>query len=257
MSRLIKVSDYIVNFYIKNNINKCFVVTGGGAMHLNDSLGHSEQIECIYNHHEQACSIAAEGYTRISGTPALVCVTSGPGSTNAVTGVLGAWLDSIPMIVLSGQMSLNTTLASTPLPLRQLGFQEFNIIDSVTCMTKYAVMITDPKYIAYHLEKSLYLAKNGRKGPVWLDIPLDIQSTMINEEELIHYDFLSDQYNIVEEQFNPKILDHILNKINNAKKPVILAGYGVRMSDSYNEFLETVSHLKIPVVTEWNSNDLI
>lgn len=257
MSKLIKVSDYIVNFYIKNNINKCFVVTGGGAMHLNDSLGHNKQIECIYNHHEQACSMAAEGYTRISGTPALVCITSGPGSTNAMTGVLGAWLDSIPMIVLSGQMSLNTTLTSTPLPLRQLGFQEFNIIDSVTCMTKYAAMITDPKYIAYHLEKSLYLAENGRKGPVWLDIPLDIQSAMLNEEELIHYDFPSDQYNIIEEQFNPKTLDYILNKINNAKKPVILAGYGVRMSDSYNEFLETVSHLKIPVVTEWNSNDLI
>jgi len=256
MNKTIKVSDYIVNFFIKHNINKCFVVTGGGAMHMNDSFGHNDQIECIYNHHEQACAMAAEGYARVSGKPGLVCVTSGPGSTNAVTGVLGAWLDSVPMIVLSGQMNLNTTLHSTPLPLRQLGFQEFNIIDSVKCMTKYAVMITDPKYIAYHLEKSIHLAQSGRKGPVWLDIPLDIQSAMVNEDELVHFNFVSEQAG-VPDAISDEVLTHIFDKLNNAKKPVILAGYGIRMSDSYDDFLETVFRLKIPVVTEWNSNDLI
>ena len=254
---MIKVSEYITNFFSAQGVDKCFVVTGGGAMHLNDSLGHSTTIDCIYNHHEQACAMAAEGYTRVSGKPALVCVTSGPGSTNVVTGVLGAWLDSIPMIVLSGQMTFNTTIKSTPIPLRQLGFQEFNIVDSVDSMTKYAVMLTDPKYIAYHLEKAYYLATSGRRGPVWLDIPLDVQSAMVDENELIHYNIASEQLQTTQKTIDSATLGHIMDKLNNAKKPVILAGYGVRMSDSYDTFLQVVDKLKIPVVTEWNSNDLI
>ena len=251
---MIKVSDYIVNFLIKNGVNKCFTVTGGGAMYLNDSFGYNQNIQCIYNHHEQACSMAAEGYTKISGKPAVVCVTSGPGTTNAVTGVLGAWLDSIPMIVLSGQMQYNTTIKSTPLPLRQLGFQEFNIIDSIKCMTKYSEMITDPNYIAYHLEKAFHLANSGRKGPVWLDIPLNVQSAIVDEDNLVHYEFESEKDN---KFIDTKIIAHVIDKIKEAKKPVILAGYEVRMTNSHNEFLKFISSLKIPVVTEWNSNDLI
>lgn len=249
-----KVSDYIANFFIKNDVTKCFTVTGGGAMHLNDSFGHNPEFECIYNHHEQACSMAAEGYTRISGKPAIVCVTSGPGTTNAVTGVLGSWLDSLPMIVISGQMQYNTTIKSTPLPLRQLGFQEFNIIDSVSCMTKYAEMIIDPNYIAYHLEKALHLSQTGRKGPVWLDIPLNVQSVLIDEDNLIHYNFESD---IKEKFVDSNVISEILEKINISKKPVILAGHEIRMSDAYQDFLNLVDNLKIPVLTEWNSNDLI
>lgn len=251
---MIKVSDYIVKFFIKNGINKCFTVTGGGAMHLNDSFGHHPDFECIYNHHEQACSMAAEGYTRISGKPAIVCVTSGPGTTNAMTGVLGAWLDSLPMIVISGQMPFNTTIKSNPLPLRQLGFQEFNIIDSVKCMTKYSEMITDSNYIAYHLEKALFDSQCGRKGPVWLDIPLNIQSAIIDEDNLVHFEFISE---VSTHTISSDCILHILNKINNSKKPVILAGHEIRMSNSYQEFLDLVSALKIPVVTEWNSCDLI
>lgn len=251
---MIKVSDYIANFLVEHNINVCFTVTGGGAMHLNDSFGHHSNMKCVYNHHEQASAIAAEGYARISGKPAIVCVTSGPGATNALTGVLGAWLDSVPMVIISGQMSLNTTMQSTPIPLRQLGFQEFNIIDSVKFMTKYAETITNPKYIAYHLEKAVTLSQTGRKGPVWLDVPLDIQSSIINPDELIHYTFKSDDvYDIP----NLKSIHHIFEKINKAKRPVILAGYGIRMDNCYNDFIKTISILKIPVVTEWNSNDLI
>jgi len=251
---MIKVSDYIVEFFLKHNIDRCFAVTGGGAMHINDSFGHNSAIKNIYCHHEQACSMAAEGYTRVSGKPAIVSVTSGPGTTNAITGVLGAWLDSLPMIVLSGQMQMNTTLNSTPIPLRQLGFQEFNIIDSVKCMTKYADIITDPIYIAYHLEKALFLSETGRKGPVWLDIPLNIQSAIIDEDELIHFSIESDkQNNFVYEE----TITNIIELINMSKKPVILAGYEVRMSNAYDEFLQAVSALKIPVLTEWNSNDLI
>ena len=163
----IKVARYIAEFLVEHGIIDCFMVTGGGAMHLNDALGHQEGLRCIFNHHEQACSIAAEGYTRMTGRLAAVCVTSGPGGTNAITGVMGGWLDSIPMFVLSGQVKRETTIWSCPeLNLRQLGDQEFNIVQSVSNMTKYAVMITEPERIAYHLEKALFLAEDGRGGPV-------------------------------------------------------------------------------------------
>jgi acetolactate synthase-1/2/3 large subunit len=258
LKKLIKVSDYIADFFPDKGVNKCFVVTGGGAMHLNDSIGHHPRIECIYNHHEQACSMAAEGYTRITGIPALVCVTSGPGSTNTVTGVLGAWLDSVPMVVLSGQMKFETTLSSTILPLRQLGFQEFNIIDSVEAMTKYAEMIVDPNYIAYHLEKALHLSTSGRKGPVWLDIPLDIQAAMVDPDDLIHYDFGNGEKSLISSNhLDNRIIETVIEKINSSEKPVILVGYGIRMSNCYESFIEMVSKLKVPVLTEWNCADLI
>ena len=162
----VKVSEYIADFLVKKGVTHAFTVTGGGAMHLNDAFGHKEGLSCIYNHHEQACAIAAEGYARLSGNVALVCVTSGPGGTNAITGVLGGWQDSIPMFVVSGQVKRETTTWSTEVPLRQLGDQEFQIVDSVSNMTKYAVMITEANDIRYHLEKAWYLCNHGRKGPV-------------------------------------------------------------------------------------------
>ena len=162
----IKVSKYISQFLVDHGITDCFMVTGGGAMHLDDAIGHQEGLRCTFNHHEQACAIAAEGYTRMTGRLAAVCVTSGPGGTNAITGVMGGWLDSIPMFVISGQVKRETTIWAVPdLNLRQLGDQEFNIIDSVRNMTKYAVMVTNPQEIAYHLEKAIFLSKNGRGGP--------------------------------------------------------------------------------------------
>ena len=153
----IKVSEYIARFFVKKGVTDVFMVTGGGAMHLDDAIGHEEGIRCTYNHHEQACAIAAEGYARLTGKVAPVCVTSGPGGTNAITGVIGAWQDSIPMFVVSGQVKFETTTASTEVPLRQLGDQEFQIIDSVRNMTKYAVMVTDKNSIRYHLEKAWHL----------------------------------------------------------------------------------------------------
>ena len=158
----IKIAKYIADFLVSKGVEDVFTVTGGGAMHLNDALGHAEGLCCTYNHHEQACAIAAEGYTRLTGKLATVCVTSGPGGTNAITGVLGGWLDSIPMFILSGQVKRETTLWATDVPLRQLGDQEYNIVDSVKPMTKYAVMITDPLEIRYHLEKAYYFATVGR-----------------------------------------------------------------------------------------------
>lgn len=251
----IKVAQYIADFFVKNGIQDLFTVTGGGAMHLNDAFGHNEDIKCIYNHHEQACSIAAEAYTRLTGKLAGVCVTSGPGGTNAITGVLGGWLDSIPMFIVSGQVKRETTLWSTDVPLRQLGDQEFDIISSVSNMTKYAHMVTEPTEIRYHLEKALYLALNGRGGPVWLDIPLDVQAAPIETDELEGFT----PENIQEENpvYNPSLTEEILSKIKSAKRPVILAGTGVRLSKGYDEFLAAIDKLQIPVVTAWNSHDVL
>lgn len=254
----IKLSDYIANFLVENEIKDVFTVTGGGAMHLNDSFGHKEELNCIYNHHEQACSIAAEGYTRLTNKLAAVCVTTGPGGTNAITGVYGAWVDSIPMFVVSGQVKRETTIAFCEAKLRQLGDQEFNIVDCVSTMTKYAVMIKDPNEIKYHLEKALYLAKNGRPGPVWIDVPSDVQAARINIEKLKSFNPIEEN---IEEIENPKYDDEytkkILEKIAEAKRPVILAGTGVRLANSHSEFLELAEKLQIPVVTAWNAHDVM
>ena len=252
----IKVSDYVANFLSENSITDVFTVTGGGAMHLNDALGHHPKLKCTYNHHEQACAIAAEAYTRFSGKLAAVCVTTGPGGTNALTGVVGGWLDSIPMFILSGQVKRETTVSSTGLPLRQLGDQEFNIIDCAKTMSKYAKMITEPNEIAYHLEKALYLATTGRPGPVWLDIPLDVQGAMVDTETLIYFD-ASECENELPQKVSDGDIKEIIAQIKKAQKPVIIAGAGIRLSGAHEKFLQLIDKLNIPVVTPWNSHDII
>lgn len=251
-----KIAHLIADFLVAQGIEDNFTVTGGGAMHLNDALGHHPGLHTIYNHHEQASAIAAESYARMTGKMASLCVTSGPGGTNAITGVMGGWLDSIPMFVLSGQVKRETTIWSTPVPLRQLGDQEFNIVDSVKNMTKYAVMITEPTSIRYHLEKAFYLATNGRPGPVWLDIPLDIQAAIVETDELAGFspDELDTPLNPT---YDENLTPEILSKIAMAKKPCILVGTGVHLSGMREELSKLVSQLSIPVVTAWNSNDLI
>ena len=253
----IKVAKYISQFLVDNGIKDCFMVTGGGAMHLDDAIGHQDGLHCTFNHHEQACAIAAEGYTRMTGKLAAVCVTSGPGGTNAITGVMGGWLDSIPMFVISGQVKRETTTWSVPeLGLRQLGDQEFNIIASVKNMTKYTVMVTVPEEIAYHLEKALFLAKNGRGGPVWLDIPLDVQGAAIETDDLIHFD--KDKENINElPEIEQSTIKTIINKIKEADAPLVLAGTGINLGNADNKLLEFLDKYKIPVVTAWNANDTV
>ena len=253
----IKVSKYIAEFLVNNGIKDCFMVTGGGAMHLDDALGHQEGLHCVFNHHEQACSIAAEAYTRLTGKLAAVCVTSGPGGTNAITGVMGGWVDSIPMFIISGQVKRETTIWSCPeLNLRQLGDQEFDIIHSVGNMTKYAVMVTNPQEVAYHLEKALFLALEGRGGPVWLDIPLDVQGAVIETDELLHFDSNIEKpwkiHKVTEE-----LAIEILTRIHAAKAPLILAGTGIRLGKAENELLKLLEKLNIPVVTAWNANDTV
>lgn len=256
-----KVAAYVEQFLAKQGVEHIFTVTGGGAMHLNDAFGHSERLQCIYNHHEQACAIAAEGYARLTGRVAAVCVTSGPGGTNALTGVLGGWQDSIPMFLVSGQVKRETTTLYTGTPVRQLGDQEFQIVACAKTMTKYAVMVTEPKEIRYHLEKAWYLCMHGRKGPVWLDIPLDVQGAVVEEDELFGFDEGHPEFGAAVQAENPvydeTLTEKIIEKIRQAKRPVIFAGTGIRLGGAYQEFLDCIEALKIPVVTAWNAHDLL
>lgn len=257
----IKVSDYIAQTLVEHGITQVFTVTGGGAMHLNDALGHQKGMHCLYQHHEQACAIAAESYARIHNKLALLCVTTGPGGTNAITGVVGGWLDSIPMLVLSGQVRYDTTARWSGVGIRAMGDQEFDIVKAVGCMTKYSEMVIDPMRIRYCLEKAIYLAYSGRPGPTWLDIPLDVQGAYIEKEELIGFD--SEEYEAgIEGQKLPKkvsdeIAREIVDKIRHASRPIFNAGNGIRIAGAYPVFERVVKKLGIPVVTGWNSQDLM
>lgn len=252
----IKVSELIANFLYKNGIEDVFAITGGGAMHLDDALGHHPKLNVVFNHHEQACAIAAEGYAKYSGKLPAVCVTSGPGGTNALTGVLCAWLDSIPMFVLSGQVKRITTTWSSELPLRQIGDQEYNIVASVSPMSKYAHMITEPNEILYHLEKALFLCKNGRPGPVWLDIPLDVQAAIVETDDLRKYDSAEDNTEMPAIP-DVNIIKEFIDKVSKAKRPVIIAGTGIRIGHAHNAFLKMIEKLQIPVITAWNAHDVL
>lgn len=251
-----KLSDYVANKVAEAGIRHVFMVTGGGAMHLNHSIGTHSKLECIFNHHEQACAIAAEAYYRVNNTLPLVNVTSGPGGTNAITGVYGAFVDSVGMLVLSGQVKYETTVRSTGLPLRQYGDQELDIEELVRPITKYCVMVTDPQTIRYHLEKAIYLATSGRPGPCWLDIPLNVQGAPINPDTLPGFDpaELDEPWEYIDLSI---VCKDILEKVRYAKRPVLFVGSGVRLSGQHQVFINLVNKLGIPVVTAWNAHDAI
>ena len=256
-----RLSDYVADFLASHGVTDVFSVVGGGAMHLNDALGHHEKLHVTYNHHEQACAIAAEAYARLDNKIAAVCVTTGPGGTNALTGVLGGWLDSIPMFIISGQVRYDTTARyaerfTDGFPLRAVGDQEYDITKAVRHMTKYAVMIEEPDKIRYHMERAWHLATTGRPGPVWVDIPVNYQGCYIETDALHGYDSAED-----DAQLPPPVegdtLRLVLEKIRNAKRPVLHAGYGIRLSGGYEAFRSVLEKLNIPVVTYWNAVDLI
>ena len=250
---MIKVSDFIAKFIAEHEdtAKTVFMVSGGGNMHLIDSLGKNENLEYVCNHHEQACAIAAEGYARVSNKIGIAYVTTGPGGTNAITGVYGAWVDSIPMMIISGQVKFQTTVASQPkLNLRQLGDQEVNIVDIVKPITKYAVMITDKNSIKFHLQKAIYEAKHGRPGPVWLDVPLDIQGAMVDEADLIEFEIPEAL------KFDTKI-PQVLDALKAAKRPVIIAGNGVTLAGANEDFLKLIEILKIPVIGTFARYDIV
>jgi acetolactate synthase-1/2/3 large subunit len=250
-----RACDYIVKKLVNNGIKHVFMLTGGAAMFLDDAIGHEKRIRYVCNQHEQACAMAAEGYARITGKMAVVCITSGPAGTNVLTGVLGQWMDSIPVLYLSGQVRFVTTVASTDLPLRQLGDQEANIVDIVRPITKYAVMVTDPQTIRYHLEKAMHLAVSGRPGPVWLDLPLDVQSSMIDEANLKPYDPEEDMVTGNPEQLEDQV-DAVIERLIASERPVILAGSGIRQAGAAEAFYDMAERLGVPVQVAWNAIDL-
>lgn len=236
-----RVADIIMETLVENGITDCFAVVGGGAMFLDNALALNGNIHKFFNHHEQACSMAAEAYARLSGKMAAVCVTSGPGSTNAITGVMGAWQDSLPMIVLSGQVRYAISVEKSGLPLRYRGIQEFEIIPSVKNMTKYAKMITDPLSIKREMTKAIQIAMEGRRGPVWLDIPQDIQNTNVEEDDL----YPCEKFTV---KYGKANYGELAVLLKSAKRPCILAGSGIRSGNVMNEFLDFSNRMKIPVI---------
>lgn len=255
-----RAADFIFSTLADWGVEHVFFVSGGGAMHLNDALGREKRIQYVCTLHEQGAAIAAEGYARIAGKPGVINVTTGPGGTNALTGVAGAWLDSIPMIVISGQIKNATCVRSFPeLKLRALGDQELNIVDVVKPITKYAAMVQRPEDVRYHLERAWHLARSGRPGPVWLDVPLDVQAAPVEPENLRGYE-PSEDADLTRsdtEEINPETCEILLKKLFAAKRPVILAGGGVTLAGMRTEFRELAEKLQIPVLTAISGVDLL
>ncbi|CRY91253.1 acetolactate synthase, large subunit, biosynthetic type [Synechococcus sp. WH 8103] len=266
-----RLSDYLVERFVEFGIKHAFLVTGGGAMHLNDALSLNPAINVTCFHHEQSCSIAAEGFYRASGDVPLVNVTSGPGGINAINGVFGAFTDSIPLIVISGQVKSSTLISQSDLPMRQLGDQEVDIINIVSPITKYHHILSDKNMIGAAIDKALFFAFSGRPGPVWIDIPIDLQAADVNPSKLERWDSTKFFSELSDPDTHPNVymypdrssrLPHdciksIFDALNKSKRPVILAGSGIRISSTTKYFNKLIDHLCIPVVTGWNSHDLL
>ena len=253
-----KLASYVAEVVKSWGVGHVFMVPGGAAMHLNDSFGAQQGISCISMLHEQAAAIAAEASSRIDGNIGVALVTAGPGATNTITALAGAWLDSTPMLILSGQVK-TADLRSRELGVRQYGVQEIDIIEIVRPLTKYAATVLDPHTIKYHLDKALHLATTGRKGPVWMYLTLDIQCATIDRGLLKASSFL-DGSNTYDEcdasSLNPSILK-LQELLTISKRPVLLLGNGVRASGATDNVSALVSHLNIPVLTSWLGMDLI
>ncbi|MBR7131489.1 MAG: thiamine pyrophosphate-binding protein [Lentisphaeria bacterium] len=249
-----RVADYIFKFLADRGVRHTFLVTGGGAMFLNDGLRCEKRITPVCCHHEQGCAIAAEGYVRAGNPVAAVSVTSGPGGTNALTGVIGQWLDSIPVIYISGQVKFETTIASCPeLGLRQLGDQEINIIDMVKPVTKYAAMVADPSQIRVELEKAFHYALSGRPGPVWLDIPLNVQGALIEEAALPAFDHQP----YISPAPESSEIGRLLELLENSRRPLIIAGHGIILAHAEESFRRLLKKLNIPAVTTFGAMELL
>ena len=263
-----RVADAMARIIAEHGVSECFMLTGGGAMYLNDAFGRESRLRKVYTHHEQSAAIAAESYARLSCRPALVNVTTGPGGVNALNGVYGAYVDSIPMVVVSGQVKRETCSFRYDIPLRQLGDQEINIVPMVKGITKYAVVLDDPKEVRRVTEKAMYLATRGRPGPVWIDVPIDVQATPVEFDDLDAYDPAADDGNgeaantaaelgaLFGEDLSVEV-ETMLSEICSAERPVVLAGAGIRLSSTHEAFFAFVERLGVPVVSAWNAHDVI
>jgi len=249
-----KLTDYVAQFLQKEGIKHVFGLTGGAVVHLFDSIDHTNGITTIFTHHEQSAALAAESYSRITNNIGAAIVTTGPGGTNAITGVLAAWLDSIPCVYISGQSRFAHT--SRGKPMRQIGSQEFDIISTVSSMTKYAVMVDNPDRIKYILQKAIYLARSGRPGPVWIDIPLDFQWATITPGKLVGFSKESAKKIRPSEKLINKQVQKCYELLTASQKPLFLAGYGIRLAHAENELRELIK-MGLPFVSTWNASDII
>lgn len=268
----IRVADYIAARCVEAGAKHVFLVTGGGAMHLNDAFGRNKSLTPVCFHHEQGAAIAAESYFRVTNQLAVLNVTTGPGGINALNGVYGAYVDSLGMLVVSGQVKRETYLRNYPIPLRQLGDQEIDIVSMVQPIVKYATVLQDPAKTRQVMDKAIYLATSGRPGPVWVDVPVDVQGTLIDAGELEGFDTADTDLLIKDPDVTPNTrnelmllgkcdlkqsINTIIEKLAQSKRPVIFAGNGVRISGMREEFLQLVKKLGIPVVTGWNAHDVL
>ena len=270
-----RVADILVDELVRHGLTQVFMVTGGGAMHLNDAFGRRKELAICCNHHEQACSMAAEGYARLAGKPAIVNVTTGPGGINALNGVYGAYVDSIPMVVVSGQIKRDTMLRNFAPPLRQLGDQEVDILPIVRPLTKYATELQNPLRVREVIAKAVHLAQSGRPGPVWINVPMDVQGALVEEASLPKWDPQQPQcllelrgdpdvarntladFTLASETAMKRAVQTIMEKLRQSKRPVILAGTGVHLCGLQEEFLSFGEKLGIPLVGGWNAYDLV
>lgn len=266
-----RVADYIAEKCAEAGLKDVFLVTGGGAMHLNDAFSRNQQLRCTCFHHEQAAAIAAEGYCRTIGRMAVLNVTTGPGGINALNGVYGAYVDSIAMIIISGQVKRETYGGNVSIPLRQLGDQEVNIVSMARPIVKFATVLQDKLKVREVVEKALFLASHGRPGPVWIDVPIDVQGELVDSASLCRWD--SDASGLASDadvcpntrvELETLVVDRldapiaeICRQIKQSKRPAILVGTGVRISRMHDQLLDLIDRLKIPVVTGWNAHDLV
>jgi len=252
-----RLADYVFEYLTSQGVDHVFLVTGGGSMFLNDAIGRTPGLKYVCCHHEQSCAMAAEGYSRVSGRLGVVNVTTGPGTINALNGVFGAYTDSIPMLVVSGQNKRETILPTYNIPgLRQLGEQEADIISMVKGITKYAVLVNDPLTIRYHLERALHLASAGRPGPTWVDIPVDVSNTMIDPAAQRGYDPSEDAYIFPADQLASAVAE-VIDRVKKSERPVVMAGSGVHTAGAVELFDRVTRKLGVPVTTAWTAHDLV
>lgn len=253
---MIRVADFIADYIYKLGVHEVFMLSGGGMMFLSDGIAKHPHLKAICNHHEQASAMAAVSYSKYNGNIGVAYITTGCGGTNAMTGVLNGWQDNTPSLFISGQCKRKETIQNSGLPLRQFGVQEADIISIIKSITKYAVMVNDPQEIAYHLDKAVYLAKSGRPGPVWLDIPMDVQNTVIDEKNLIRF-LESDKKKDYKEKPTTEEIKNITEALLTSKRPIILAGQGIRLSHAISDFRRFIEKYNIPVVVSRLGFDLL
>jgi len=251
---MLRLSDYVIDRVAREGVKHIFMVSGGGGMFLIESLGQRKDIQWVCNHHEQASALAAEAYQRVTGNLGVALITTGPAGTNALTGVMCAWTDSVPLLIISGQAKSTHLIDDTG--VRQRGFHEANITKIVETVTKYAVTVRDPNQIAYHMDKAIFLAKNGRPGPVWVDIPVDIQGTMIDVDKLERFDPEKEFPELYTQKEVPEI-KQVIKWLKEAHRPIILAGHGLKLSKQQKQFLQLVEQCGIPVATSRSAFDII